>query len=178
MALRYAFERVQISTYFYHYQIDDLVERYTTQPDFFFFRNRGRARVRGFEVESKTELGRGFALEVGGQIGRGILEDDDTNLDDITPNMFSWLLRKDFGTRAFAQIRNAFVAEDDRPGPSEVIAPGATLIDLAAGWSFTPNLELRGIVRNALDDSYYASPDPRWVYAPGRSASLTLAARF
>ena len=44
--------------------------------------------------------------------------------------------------------------------------------------SFTKNLELRGNVRNLLDDAYYASPDPRWVYAPGRSASLTLAVQF
>jgi hypothetical protein len=35
-------------------------------------------------------------------------------------------------------------------------------------------LELRGVVRNVLDDAYYASPDPRWVWAPGRSASVTL----
>ena len=38
---------------------DDLIERYQTTTDFFFFRNRGRARVRGFEVEGQAELGAG-----------------------------------------------------------------------------------------------------------------------
>ena len=87
-------------------------------------------------------------------------------------------MRKDFGERAFGQVRMAFLADDDRPGPSEVAAPGATVIDLAGGWHFTRNLELRGLVRNLLDDSYYASPDPRWVWAAGRSASLTLGVQF
>ena len=72
----------------------------------------------------------------------------------------------------------AFLAEDDRPGPSEIAAPGATILDLAGGWRFTHNLELRGLARNLLDDAYYASPDPRWVWAAGRSASVTLAVQF
>ena len=88
------------------------------------------------------------------------------------------LVRKEFGGRAFAQMRAAFLAEDDRPGPSEIAAPGATLIDLAGGFRFTKYLELRANVRNLLDDAYYASPDPRWVWAPGRSASVTLAFQF
>ena len=69
-------------------------------------------------------------MEVGTNIGRGEALDDDANLDDISPDTFSLLVRKDFGGRAFAQMRAAFLAEDDRPGPSEVVAPGATLIDL------------------------------------------------
>ena len=29
-----------------------------------------------------------------------------------------------------------------------------------------------------LNESYYASPDPRWVYAPGRTAHLTTVLTF
>jgi outer membrane receptor protein involved in Fe transport len=84
------------------------------------------------------------------------------------------MLRQDFGDTLYVQLRGALMAEDDRPGPSEVVAPDAKVIDWSAGWRFMPGLELRGMVRNLLDDDYYASPDPRWVYAPGRSASVTL----
>jgi outer membrane receptor protein involved in Fe transport len=175
---RYTMARTQIGVFYYIYRIDDLIERYTTQTDFFFFRNRGRGKIKGFEIESHTDLGHGYSLEVGAQISRGELEDDGTNLDDISPDTFLLTFGKDFGQRAFAQVRMAFSADDDRPGPSEVEAPGASIVDLSGGWRFTPNLELRGIVRNLLDDSYYASPDPRWVWAPGRSASVTLAVSF
>jgi hypothetical protein len=33
-------------------------------------------------------------------------------------------------------------------------------------------------VRNLLDDDYYASPDPRFVLAPGRSLSVTAVVQF
>ena len=96
----------------------------------------------------------------------------------LSRDEFLALVRKEFGERAYAQTRLAFLAKDERPGPSEIAAPGASVIDLAGGYRLSRNLELRGIVRNLLDDSYYASPDPRWVWAAGRSASLTLGVSF
>jgi outer membrane receptor protein involved in Fe transport len=178
VAARYALSRTQVAAYFYHYRIDDLVERYSTETDFFFFRNRGRARVRGFEIEARTELGAGFGLEGGLNIGRGEALDDDADLDDIAPDSVFVVARKDFGKRAYGQLRASFLADDDRPGPSEVVAPGAQIVDVGGGWRFLPGLELRGMIRNLLDDAYFSSPDPRWVYAPGRSGSLTLAFEF
>ena len=178
LATRYTMARTQLGVYFYHYRINDLVERFQTQTDFFFFRNRGRARLRGFEVEARSELGMGYTVEVAAQAARGRALDDDIYLDDISPATFSILGRKDFNRRWYAQARAAWYAEDERPGPSEVVAPGATLIDLGAGWRIVPQLELRAQLRNLLDDEYYASPDPRWVFAPGRSASLTAVVEF
>ncbi len=178
LSARYTLARTQIGVFYYDYRIDDLIERYSTQTDFFFFRNRGEGHISGFEIETRTDLGHGYTIELGGHIGRGELNDDGSSLDDISPDTFLALLRKDFGQRAFGQVRMAVVAKDNRPGPSEIVAPGANVIDLAGGWHFTPHLEVRGMVRNLLDDSYYASPDPRWVWAPGRSASLTLGVQF
>ena len=180
VAARYALGRAQLAGYFYHYRIDDLIERYQTEPDFFFFRNRGRARLRGFELEARAEAGGGFSIEGGINIGRGVALDDDANLDDVSADTVFVMARQDFGAgkRGYAQVRAAFYSKDERPGPSEVEAPSASVIDLSGGWRLVRQLELRGILRNLLDDEYYASPDPRWVYAPGRSASLTLAVQF
>lgn len=173
LATRYTIKRSQFAVYFYQYRINDLIERYQTQTDFFFFRNRGRARIRGFEVESRSDLGRGYSIEVAAQVARGRALDDDAYLDDISPDSFSILGRKDFDNRFFAQTRLAWYGNDDRPGPSEIAAPGATLLDVGGGWRIMQQLEVRGMMRNLLNDAYYASPDARWVYAPGRSVSLT-----
>jgi outer membrane receptor protein involved in Fe transport len=178
LAARYTFPRAQLAAYVYQYRITDLIERYQTQTDFFFFRNRGSARLRGIEVETRSEFGAGYSIEVSAHLARGIALDDGANLDDISPAGLSVLARKNMGERAYGQVRLAFLAEADRPGPGEVEAPGATLLDLGGGWRISPNLELRGTVRNLLDDTYFASPDPRWVYAPGRSASLTAVVEF
>jgi hemoglobin/transferrin/lactoferrin receptor protein len=178
LAARYSFSRTQLALFFYQYRIDDLVERFQTDPDFFFFRNRGRARLRCFEAEATADLGRGYSVQIAASIARGEALDDDANLDDVSPASVSVLGRREFGERAFAHVRLAFQAEDDRPGPSEVAAPGATLLDAGGGWRFGRNLELRGTLRNLLNDTYYASPDPRFVFAPGRSAALTFVAHF
>lgn len=178
LALRYAFARTQVAAYAYHYRIDGLVERYSTAPDFFFFRNRGQARLRGIELEARTDLGAGVGIEAGANIGRGRALDDGAPLDDIAPNAVFFIAKKDFGLRAYAQARVSLTADDNRPGPSEIAAPGAQIVDLGGGWRFAEGLELRAIVRNLLDEAYYASPDPRWVYAPGRSGSITLGFEF
>jgi outer membrane receptor protein involved in Fe transport len=177
-ATRYTLGRTQLAAFVYHYRIDDLVERYQADPDFFFFRNRGRAQIRGFELEARSDLGAGVAVEAGLTISRGTALDDDAALDDVSADTVFVLARKSFTDRVWTQLRASFTADDDRPGPSEIAAPGSTVIDVSAGWRFSRGLELRGIVRNLLDDDYYASPDGRWVYAPGRSGSLTLGFRF
>lgn len=178
LGTRYTFGRTQLGVFFYQYRFEDLIERYQAETDFFFFRNRGRARIRGFEVEMSSDLGNGYSVQVAANIGRGTALDDDADLDDISPDTFQVTGRKEFARGIFGQARLAFAAEDDRPGPSEIAAPGYTLLDLSGGWRLSPQLELRGIIRNMLNDEYYASPDPRFVLAPGRSASLTAVVQF
>jgi outer membrane receptor protein involved in Fe transport len=178
LATRYAFSNTQVAVYFYHYRIKNLIERFQEQTDFFFFRNRGRAQIRGFEVESRSELGRGFSLELSTNIARGRALDDNANLDDMAPNSFSALARKSFRDRFDVHGRFAVYAKDERPGPSEIAAPASTLLDAGAGWKVNRMLEVRALARNLLNDTYYASPDPRFVLAPGRSASVTINVGF
>ena len=56
--------------------------------------------------------------------------------------------------------------------------PSVTLVELGATARLASKLEVRGSVRNALDSRYPASPDPRWVLAPGRSFGLTTVVQF
>jgi outer membrane receptor protein involved in Fe transport len=178
VATRYTIRQTQLAVYIYQYRINDLIERYQTETDFFFFRNRGRARLRGFEVEARSELGSGYSVELAAQVANGRALDDNAYLDDVSPITFSVLGRKAFGARFHAQTRLAFSAADDRPGPTEITTPGATLVDAGGGWRIRPQLELRALARNLLDDEYYASSDARWVLAPGRSVSLTAVVQF
>jgi outer membrane receptor protein involved in Fe transport len=86
--------------------------------------------------------------------------------------------RKDFASNGYAQMRVAVHAKDSRPGPSEIVAPGATLVDAGGGWRILRQLEVRAQARNLLNETYYASPDPRFVLAPGRSGSVTFVVQF
>ena len=178
LALRYVAPRIRVAAFYYEYRIHDLIERYSTQTDFFFFRNRGTARVRGFEVEGQADLGAGLSLEIATQIAEGRALDDNAYLDDISPVTFSAVVRRQFGARAFGQVRAAYFSDDDHFGPTERAVPGYTLLDAAAGFRIAKPLELRIQARNLLDQEYFASQDVRTVFAPGRSASLTANVKF
>lgn len=176
--LRYTTPRWRALLAAYDYAIDDLVERYQTTIDTFFFRNRGRARVRGLELEAQVSLGHGVSLDLASQIARGRATDGNTPLDDISPPTLTAVLRKAFGTQGYAQVRVAGVAEDLQSGPTERIVPGYTLVDLQGGYTPWRKVEVRLQVRNLFDTEYLASQDVRTTWAPGRQASVTLAVRF
>ena len=175
---RYAAGRVRLAAYYYHYRINDLIERFEADEDFFFFRNRGRTRIRGVETEMQASLGRGYSLELAAQVARGQALDDSAALDDIAAPSFSVVLRKTFRALITSHVRVGLTAEDTRPGPSEIVTPGFTSLDAGVNWQITPELSLRGSARNLLNQEVYASPSRRWVFAPGRSASLAATVQF
>ena len=177
-ALRYTSQRWRAAFYAFNYRISGLIERFEAEPDFFFFRNRGRARVRGIEIESQGDLGRGLTLELAGQLTRGRALDDDAHLDTIPPVSVTAQLRKQLSTAGFAQVRVAAYARDTRPGPTERETPGYAVVDAAGGWRLSPHLELRVLGRNLLDNGYLVSPDRRTVLAPGASLAATILAKF
>ncbi len=177
--VRYTARRVRAAVYAYRYQISDLIERFNVgTPDDFFFRNRGRATLRGVEFESQISLPWRLSIEAAAQLARGRAGSTNTALDGITTETGSVQLRRAIGARAFAQMRAAWFADDDRPGPTERIVPGYTLVDLSGGATLGRHLEIRGLIRNLFDAEYYASQDIRAVFAPGRAGSLTAVVRF
>jgi outer membrane receptor protein involved in Fe transport len=176
--VRYTAQRYRVAAFYYQYRINDLIERYQTSLDNFAFRNRGSARIRGFEVEGQADLGGGFTVDVASQLAEGVALDTGSYLDDISPFNLTTVLRKSFGARAFTQARVAFFSDDDNAGPTERAVPGYTLLDAAAGYTVVPPLEIRVQARNLLNETYLASQDVRTVLAAGRSASVTLAVKF
>jgi outer membrane receptor protein involved in Fe transport len=176
--VRYVSQRFRFATFYYEYRIHDLIERFQTATDFFFFRNRGTARVRGYEVEAQATLPAAFTIDFAAQVAEGRALDDNARLDDISPINVTAIARKQFGDRAFGQLRWSYFSDDDHFGPTERAVPGYTLVDAAAGYRLARPLELRIQARNLLNELYFASQDVRAVFAPGRSASLTATVKF
>jgi outer membrane receptor protein involved in Fe transport len=59
-----------------------------------------------------------------------------------------------------------------------VPTPGFVAIDAGAAWHRSSRFTVRGVARNLLDQKWYSSAGPRWVYAPGRNGSLTFTIAF
>ena len=70
-ALRFVSRRVRWAVYGYFYRFDDLIERFEILSDVFLFRNRGKADIRGLELEVQSELADDYIVEVSTQIARG-----------------------------------------------------------------------------------------------------------
>ena len=170
-ALRFTRGRASLALYGYFYRISDLIERYRS-GDNYYFRNRGEAELSGGELEGAFDLGGGFGLRGGLQLARGEVLDDSTPTDDVPPKGGFLTLRQELGTSWDWLVRVAAYAHDDRPGPSEKVVPGYTIVDAGVGYRVSPALELRLLARNLLDRDYPSSPDAKSISAPGRTLHL------
>jgi len=177
LALHYSAGGFRAAAYAYEYHIEDLIERYQTETDFFLFRNRGEARLRGIEPEVQTGLPAGFSLELTGHYMRGEVLDDDAGMDGIPPATFTMRLRRDFG-RGWAWVRTAAYGRLDHQGPTEQERPGYGLLDASAGVRVGAKAEVSVVGRNLLDKAYLITPDSRSVLASGISVIGSLRLRF
>jgi outer membrane receptor protein involved in Fe transport len=176
-ALRYSRPGWRMAAYAYQYRIDGLIERFEDEADFFFFRNRGRARLRGLELEGRVELGAGFNAELSGSLLRGDALDDGEPLADLPPATLSLRLGRQW-KGGFAQLRTAFFGDDGRQGSGEVPRERYSVVDLAAGVELGSALLLRLSARNLLDEAFFTSTDRRATLAPGRSLLVSAQLSF
>lgn len=173
-SLRWTVGRGSIAAFGYLYKIDDLIERYGDGTDF-FFRNRGEAEIRGFELEAQTPLPGGFSLEVAATYTRG--ESEGQPIDDI-PARGGFTTLRWADERLFAYVRNAAFLRDDRPGPNEAERPGYTTWEAGAGWHVSDPIELRLVGRNLTDRTYFEAADATATLARGRSFTLGLVGKI
>ena len=177
LALRYSAARWRVAVYGYHYEFDDLVERYQTDPDNFAFRNRGRSRIRGAEAELQADLPWSLGLELTAHSLSGLALDDDDALDAIPVPTMTVRLRKETD-RGHAWIRGAFFGPLDEPGPTEQARPGYGLLDAGIGMRAGSRVQVDLLGRNLLDKAYLVTPDARATLAAGRTAILTASLTF
>jgi outer membrane receptor protein involved in Fe transport len=173
LTARWEYRTVRVSGAYYDYRIENLVERYLIGASDFLFRNRGAARLRGGELEAQAGLSHGIVVDLSAQLSRGRDPDNGTPLDDVAPSSMSIVMRWSPGRRVASYLRLAAVARHVAAGPTEVVTPGFIPLDAGTIWHATSHLEVRAIGRNLLDRQWYSNAGPRWVYAPGRSASIT-----
>ena len=178
LAARYVAGPIRLGAAGYHYRITDLVERYAAPATLFLFRNRGRAELRGVELEAQATLPRGLALAVTAEASRGHDGVDGTPLDDVAPAAASVTVRHGVSTRVASYVRIKAIGSHHAAGPSEVPTRRYTNADAGVSWRFTPHLELRGAMRNLLNEAYQSSAGLRWVWAPGRHGSVTIVVAF
>lgn len=174
LSLRYDGDGIHGGLYAYRYRITDLVQRYETGPDLYFFRNRGEARLSGVEFEVQVGAsGDPFSLDLAAGLTRGETEDG-AALDGVPPANFRAGLRRRLRARSFAEVVLLAFSADRDPGPTESVRDAYARLDAALGFPITRGAELRLSGRNLLNAAYPISADSRAVLAPGRSLVGTI----
>jgi outer membrane receptor protein involved in Fe transport len=177
LALRYRRGAANLALYGYAYRINDLIERFKTDGNY-FFRNRGDAQLRGLELEGTLDLTPRWSLQLGLWNERGEIRGPGDPVDDVPAPGGFVVLRHEPSPGSWWLIRLAAWARKTRPGPSEQEVPGHTVFDAGAGWRVGERLQVRVMVTNLLDRRYLVSPDEDAVEAPGLSLQISLRAVF
>lgn len=177
LALRWGGQDVKVALYGYLYRIDDLIERYKSGSNY-FFRNRGEAEMKGVELESSFDLGAAMLLQLAVQTARGEVREDGSAVDGVPVEGAVLTVRRDPSQRWWWLARVAAYRRDDRPGPTERVVPGYTVVDAGLGYRLSEMLEVQLLGRNLTDRAYFGSADEKTVLAPGRSVQLALRGRI
>lgn len=177
LALSGRFDAFVFSASAYLYRIEDLIERYRVDGDY-FFRNRAEGEIRGIEAEAGWTIADDLSLLIGAWWLEGEVREDGSAVDDIPAPGVSLVLRRTPPEGLRWMIRGAAYARHDDPGPSEQVVGGYAMVDGAVGWTFANGFEARLLGRNLLDRAVLGSRDEDAVLAPGRSVTLTLRGRF
>ncbi len=168
---------LRLAAYGYLFWIGNLIERYQDGDDF-FFRNRGKARFEGIELEADLDIARGWTLRATGTYAYGVILDDDTPAADVPAQNVTLSVTNRPTDRIWWSLRGRAVRRDGRPGPVEIVPPGFATLDVLAGWEFVRGFQAQALLTNLFDKGYRETPDPVAVLAPGRAFSLAFLGRF
>jgi len=177
LAIRWRRESLAFAGYAYGYRIDNLIERYREDGDF-FFRNRGAGEIIGLEVEANWIVSRQLELQLGAHWIQGEVVDDRSPTDDVPPPGVTAVIRGKPSEKLWWMVRGAAYTAHDRPGPTEQARPGYAVLDAGFGWRLSRALELGIVGRNLFNRSYLTSADEDAVLAPGRSVRISVRGRF
>ncbi len=177
LAIRWRRDRLALAGYAYGYRIDNLIERYRVDGDY-YFRNRGAGEITGIEIEANWIFNPKMELQLGAYWIQGEVVDDGSPTDDVPPPGITAVFRGTPTDRWWWMVRGAAFTADDKPGPSELSRPGYAVLDAGFGWKLSRALELGLVGRNLFNRSYFGSADEDGVLAPGRSVQLSIRGSF
>lgn len=172
IGLRWYGERLFVSGFVSHNEINDYIERIEAAPDLLTFVNLVSGTVSGFELSGFYQVDPHWSVEFGGHLFDG--ENDSSEpLADIPADRLhvggAWR-RGPWSV----DLRWEQRMEKDEFGPGEKPIPATSLVSGSLWYAFGNGVALSLSARNLLDEQYFNSADEKVPYSPGRSIGLAL----
>jgi iron complex outermembrane receptor protein len=158
--------------YVFRNRIEDFIDRVSTTGDAFTFVNQPAVTIQGFELEGVYSYAPfRFFSNFHKILGSN---QSDADVNDIPPTrLLAGIEYENSQWSGSLEFIRQFRKSD--PGSVEFALDPAFLIDLKAGYKFSPNIEVSFSGSNLTDETYFASADNRAPLSIGRSFSLEFA---
>jgi len=173
MGVKFIHKRYFAALYFFHYKIDDMVERYRSSEKIYTCGNVERGQIQGMELEIEYFPIPGWKIFGNFYSFKGKSRLTKNPLNDIPPS------RLFMGTRVwkghFWGEVNYFLQKSKKdPGPAEISIPGYETVEIQAGYFLNSSLRIYFSVSNLFNRTFQARPDPDSMEAPGRNFIIGL----
>lgn len=170
-------KRYFIGLYFFHYRIDDMVERYIIEEKMYTYGNVETGKIQGLELEVEYYPIPGWRLFGNLYSFKGRSQETQNPLNDIPP------FRVFMGTRIWkghfwGEINATFQQKKRDPGPAEIEISGYGIVNIQAGYLLGSSFQIYLSISNLFNKTYITRPDPDSMEAPGRNFVLGLSCAF
>ncbi|MCX7562507.1 TonB-dependent receptor [Xanthomonadaceae bacterium XH05] len=153
--------------------VDDLIQLYELAPGVNGYTNIGEAQLHGFELSVGLQATEALQLSASAAIVRSKNELTGEPLYGAPPVTWTFDARHALGPGSLGLLYQ-HRARMDRPGFEEVERASVDLVDLDYKLPLGKHWNLQLYARNALDKTYFATPDELSALAPERSIGFNL----
>lgn len=165
--------RWQAQTNLWRTDVEDLIQLYEVAPGVNGYTNVGEAQLHGFELSVGVQATKALQLSASAAIVRSKNELTGEPLYGAPPVTYTFDARHALGPGSLGLLYQ-HRARMDRPGFEEVERASVDLVDLDYKLPLGKHWNLQLYARNALDKTYWATPDELSALAPERSVGFNL----
>jgi len=169
-------EHLSLHGTFYHYELDNYIERYQLDDETLSYRNVDSAQIDGFEAELRWYMNDHIEHHLAYQQQKGI-GNQQQPLADLHPRKMSWVMLSTYNNITLANsVSYHFTV--DRAAVSEVKRESFLLWDLSVNYEYTDQQTVILALTNISNESYYGSLDKAASLQPERSMRISINWQF
>jgi len=169
-------DNININTAFYHYDLDNYIERYEVNDDLLSYRNLEQANIYGFETELRWYFSEQIEHHFNFQQQKG-QDQHNHPLADLHPRKFNWTLLFELDNWSVANSLSHYLKAYE-VNDSEATRESFTLWNLSISHQLSDNQTISLTISNVTNKEYYASLDEDATLQPKRGFKLSMNWQF
>ena len=172
----FATDNVNIQAAFYHYDLDNYIERYEVKENFFSYQNLAKASISGFETEISWVVSEHVEHYFSYQQQTG-KDSEQQVLADLHPKALRWVMLTHYKDLTLSNSVG-YQFKTNNVAPSESSRASAVVWNSSLSYQVNEQQEIGVTINNITNEHYYGSLDKEASLQPQRSFHLSTNWRF